>query len=538
MSTIQKSSLANREKVGETLSYQEEFVFWRLAYSFIHDHGYRVIQLFQNQKELWLEKLNQKGAPIIRLLCQDLNWGSTMQRDIELVAANGERIRKQVSRGNIHIVNIYSSTYPPVDEYEFRINKPFIFPESSRTSVSTVIMAREEYEGALNKLSDLMGKKVSFPIQGEYVPEEIDKVKNAALQLSAKRVEQERAIYNQGKPFLTYLLMAIQIAVFIFLEFHGGSKSTSTLIKYGAKYNPLILQGEWWRFITPIFLHIGFLHLAMNTLALYYLGTEVERLFGRARFLFIYLIAGFTASIASFLFSPQVSAGASGAIFGCFGALLYLTVIYPKQFFRTIGMNVIVLLVINLVFGFTAPGIDNAGHLGGLAGGFLATGIVHFPKRKKPLLQLLFLVATAAVIWFSLSYGFSGKAAARDENTVFMLAQEYVKKGDYQKAYKELDKLEKESDHPSAKVYFLLSYTEIKQGMLAEAKQHLEKTIRLEPGFHEAYYNLALISLDETDWNKAFEYAKKAAKLNPSNKDYSSLVKQINDHLQSTGGGI
>lgn len=117
--------------------------------------------------------------------------------------------------------------------------------------------------------------------------------------------------------------------------------------------------------MTPIVLHIGLLHLLMNTLALFYLGSAVERVYGNIRFLFIYLAAGFGGTLASFIFSPTLSAGASGAIFGCFGALLYFGLIYPSLFFRTMGFNILVVLGINLAFGFTIPGIDNAGHIGG-----------------------------------------------------------------------------------------------------------------------------------------------------------------------------
>ena len=113
-------------------------------------------------------------------------------------------------------------------------------------------------------------------------------------------------------------------SLFLFLmEVAGGSTNTATLIDFGAKVNWLILQGEWWRLFTPIVLHIGILHLSMNTLALYYIGMIVEKIYGNFRFLFIYLIAGFFGTLASLLFSPNISAGASGAIFGCFGALLY-----------------------------------------------------------------------------------------------------------------------------------------------------------------------------------------------------------------------
>src|SRR5690606_2824550 len=132
------------------------------------------------------------------------------------------------------------------------------------------------------------------------------------------------------------------------------------------KFNPLILEGEWWRFITPIFIHIGFLHLMMNTLALFYISGIVERIFGSIRFFIIYILAGISGTVASFIFNTHISAGASGAIFGCFGALLYFGYRHPNLFFRTMGVNVFFILGLNLAFGFTVSGVDNAGHIGGL----------------------------------------------------------------------------------------------------------------------------------------------------------------------------
>ncbi|MDQ0197301.1 rhomboid family intramembrane serine protease [Neobacillus ginsengisoli] len=391
------------------MNSSEEFIFWRLAYFFISDNGYRILQLFENQKELWLEKLENKKAPIVRLLLHNIDWSNSMQRDIEFTAANGERIRKQIGRREITVVNIYISEFPPVDEYEYRLEKPFIFPEGNKTSVSSFLLAKGIYETGFKSLSNRLEKEVLFPIKSESEPTEqnVETIKKEALEHAMLKARTERAVLANGKPFFTYIFMIIQVAVFFWLEKHGGSTNNSTLIKYGAKFNPLIYNGEWWRFFTPIFLHIGFLHLATNTLALYYLGAAVERIYGTIRFPFIYLFAGVSGVIASFLFSSNLSAGASGAIFGCLGALFYFGAIYPKLFFRTMGINLIVILVVNLAFDFSSSGIDNAGHLGGLAGGFLAAGMVHFPKRKKPLLQLLFLILSVAIVWGSLSYGFS-----------------------------------------------------------------------------------------------------------------------------------
>lgn len=510
---------------------REEFIFWRLAYFFISDHGYRIIQLFENQKELWLEKLENKKAPIVRVLLHNIDWSNSMQRDIELTASNGEKIRRQIRRGKLNVVNIYISEFPPVDEYEYRLEKPFLFPEGNKTTVSSYLIANGLYENGFQRLSNRLEMEVFIPVENEPTEQGVESIKKEALEHARTKVSVERAIFANGKPFFTYIFMIIQTSVFLWMEMHGGSTNTTTLINYGAKFNPLIFQGEWWRFITPIFIHIGLLHLASNTLSLFFLGVAVEKIYGNVRFPFIYLFAGVTGFIASFIFSSSISAGASGAIFGCLGALVYFGVIYPTLFFRTIGVNLIVILFINLVFDFSASGIDNAGHLGGIAGGFLAAGIVHFPKKKKPLLQLLFLVSSIAIVWGSLAYGYSSTVRAQDESSNLMLAQEYINQSNYDQAYNVLNKFVKVANKPSEKVYFLLSFAEIKKGLFPEAKTHLQKAIQLDPNFDQAYFNIALIYLDENNFKQAKVNAVKAAKLKPDEKKYSDLVNEINQHL-------
>ncbi|MDF2789165.1 MAG: serine protease of Rhomboid family [Neobacillus sp.] len=518
------------------LNSKEDYIYWRLAYFFISEQGYRIIQLFENQKELWLERLENKKAPIVRLLRQDLDWSNSMQRDIEFTASNGEKVRKQLGHGELSILNIYISQFPPVDEYEYRLERPFIFPQGNKTSVSSVLLTSDQYESGFKSLSTRLEREVSFPIHEEYSVEDVNAQKKATLDFAIQMEKKEKEIFTNGKPFFTYFFMIIQVAVFLLLELQGGSTNTSTLIKFGAKFNPYIFEGEWWRFITPIFLHIGFLHLAMNTLALYFLGPAVERIFGSVRFFLIYLFAGISGVIASFIFSPNISAGASGAIFGCFGALLYFALIYPKLFFRTMGSSVITVLVFNLIFGFTVSIVDNAGHLGGLAGGFLAAGILHFPKKKKPFLQLLFLLVSVAIIYGSLFYGFRHSATGGNESSTMMLAQEYIKQENCEQAYNVLTTYA-ESNKPSAEVYFALSFIEIKLGNLKEAKSHLLKVIELDPDLPEAYYNLALIYLEENDISNAKENAEKAAEIKPSQQEYTELAEELNRLLPSSDEG-
>ncbi len=516
--------------MGE-LNFKADYIFWRLAYFLISEQGYRIIQLFDNQKELWLEKVENKKVPIIRLLRVDLDWSNSMQRDIEFTAANGEKVRKQIGRGELSVVNIYISQFPPVDDYEYRLENPYVFPQAKKTIVGSVLLTSDQYELGLKVLSEKLEQEVSFPINNEYSEQEVESQKNVTLASAMQKAKKEKEIFTNGKPFFTYVFIVIQIIIFLVLELQGGSTNTSTLIKFGAKFNPYIYEGEWWRFITPIFLHIGFLHLAMNSLALYFLGPAVERIFGNARFLFIYLFAGVSGVIASFIFSPNISAGASGAIFGCFGALLYFALIYPKLFFRTMGSSVITVLIFNLIFGFTVSIVDNAGHLGGLAGGFLAAGIMHFPKKKKQILQLIFLFVSAAILYGSLVYGFQSSKTGGNESSTMMLAQEYIKQENYDQAYNVLTKYVENSSKISAEVYFALSFIEIKQGLLDDAKSHLLLVINMDPDLPEAYYNLALIYLEENDLLNAKEKAEKASGLKPDQQEYADLVQELNRML-------
>jgi rhomboid protease GluP len=520
------------------LSLKEEFIFWRLANFFISEQDYRIIQLFEEQNELWLEKLENKKAPIIRILHSRMDWSNNMQRDIEFTASNGEKIRNQLRRTELRIMNIYISPFPPVDDYQFRLDQPFVFPNGNKTSVSSILMAAGIYETGFTQLSEHIGRNISFPIEEDYAPEDITKIKGDTLGHAKKQAKEEQAVFSKQKPIFTYTFLAAQVIMFLWLTLHGGSTNTTTLIKYGAKVNPLIYEGQWWRFITPVFLHIGFLHLAMNSLALYYLGISVEKIFGNIRFLFIYLFAGITGFIASFLFSTNLSAGASGAIFGCFGALLYFGAVMPRLFSRTMGRNVIFVLILNLAFGFSSTGIDNAGHIGGLIGGFLAAGIVHLPKKKKLWLQLLFFLVSIAVVLGSLSYGFSNTKRAQDEGSSLIVAQDYISNHQYDQAYKILKESLDKTKNPTAQLYFQMSYVEMKKDMLSDAKPHLLKAIKLDPNFDEASYNLALLYMQENDLLSAKKYAEKAAKLKPNQKQYTDLVNEINVHIQSSGGGV
>jgi membrane associated rhomboid family serine protease len=150
---------------------------------------------------------------------------------------------------------------------------------------------------------------------------------------------------------------------------------SEVVLCYGAKDNTLILRGQYWRFLVPIFLHLNALHLILNMANFVFLGLFLERLCGHVRFTLIYLICGVVSYVASFYFSPNyISIGASGAIFGLIGA-------YGAHVFKhrqgTVAngfaaiLNLVVVVSLNLSIGFLIQGVDNAAHVGGLICGFI-----------------------------------------------------------------------------------------------------------------------------------------------------------------------
>jgi|TARA_B110000438_G_C15754324_1_gene624401 rhomboid protease GluP len=170
------------------------------------------------------------------------------------------------------------------------------------------------------------------------------------------------------------LLLLINLFYFLVLELNGGSDNWLTLVYWGAKEGVSISRGEYWRLLTPIFMHIGFFHLVSNTIALIIFGPIMEKVLGSYKFLIIYIIAGAWGNIASFLSSYAIGAGASGALFGLAGfyaAYLFINRGNLGDWGREALVGLGWIIGINLIFGFTMDGIDNSAHLGGLVSGWV-----------------------------------------------------------------------------------------------------------------------------------------------------------------------
>lgn len=182
----------------------------------------------------------------------------------------------------------------------------------------------------------------------------------------------------RSAPYVTYTIIAITVFFFLLQQasnfFPAGRGLEDSLMKINAK----IEAGELWRLLTPALLHGGLMHIVFNMYALFSFGVSLERYFGHGRFLLLYVLGAFAGNVASFVFSEANSLGASTAIFGLLAAegvfLLQNRKLFAGQFRSAIG-NIIFIAAINLFVIGSLPGIDNWGHIGGLIGGLIFTGL-------------------------------------------------------------------------------------------------------------------------------------------------------------------
>lgn len=394
----------------------EQLYMYQLAYKLVTEDNYDVLHFNVKANEIWLEKQTRKVSKVIRLIQRGFNWKNHLKTDIATVFQRVRAMNKYFVGKNIEIMNVYVTDDEPVDSWK-TLKKTMLMKEKKPVKMNVFYIMEEnvltEEDRLLHQLdaSNNLTNSLSAPSQGEtiqhYKQELAQKLrdKNARLQ----------QVFSFGKPRLIWVLIIINIIMFILLELNGGSINIETLITNGAKYNPAIVDGEWWRIVSSMFLHIGAIHLLMNMIAVYYLGTAVEKIYGSIRFIIIYFIAGIIGGLTSFAFNIHVAAGASGALFGLFGALLYFGVVYQNLFFQTMGKSLLIILLINLAFGFFVPQIDMGAHLGGLIGGFIGAALTSLPLKKTSSWwhQLLAIISLILLTFFLVWYGLDSHSTYR-----------------------------------------------------------------------------------------------------------------------------
>ncbi|UOR12311.1 rhomboid family intramembrane serine protease [Halobacillus amylolyticus] len=508
---------------------KQEYFFWKLAHDLVSHQDFEILHVNVDNSEVWLEKDKGGKVQVIRLFHGQFNWRNQLIRDLERVKLQMKQNKRLFRGKRLSLYCLYISEYPPVDEWE-NVKQNEL---TNHTQTAIHYLDDDHKMDRVNALYEELGLGMQVPdlsleINEHEAEVQVHYMKQLTAANQRKKKREGEALFTFGKPILTYVLLALNVLVYLFIEYKGSSTSITTLIEYGAKYNPAIVDGEWWRILSSMFLHIGTLHLLMNMLALYYLGTAVERIYGTLRFTSIYFLAGIFGGLASFMLNPQVAAGASGAIFGLFGALLYFGVHYKRLFFRTMGYNLIFVIGINLAFGILVPQVDNGAHMGGLLGGFIASAICNLPKKKQWGFQSLAAVAYTLAIVVMI---FLGIQQTDEESYALIQVQQSQELNEQQNFQKAIDLTNEALDKPGdfeAELLFNRSYAYTQTGQLNQAQKDLEQVIELDPEFAEAHYNLALIYRQMGKIDKSGRHADEAARLKPDNEQFQELNQSFN----------
>lgn len=194
---------------------------------------------------------------------------------------------------------------------------------------------------------------------------------------------------HKKRAYVNGAIIAANVLYFFFLELQGSTENDmGMMVHYGAMYAPAVVKGrEYYRLFTAVFMHFGFSHLLNNMIILFVLGDNMERALGKIKYLVFYITCGVGANIISMLinineYRHAVSAGASGAIFGVIGGLLYAVSVNRGQLEDLSSRQLILLIICSLYFGFTSAGVDNIAHVGGLVLGILLAAAMYRKPRR------------------------------------------------------------------------------------------------------------------------------------------------------------
>ena len=370
-----------------TIGKKDDIVM-KLIHYFVTEENYRPIIVNGVQNEIWLENL-ESDIPLIRININYIHNEEQYKYDIRKADSIRKTIKKKTYSMKMNMLNLLVDVRDEVPDIE------------SDKNIKTI---------KINKINDL--KKNSFI--NEYFPNFNTKVQTKKSnmtdmfemtdELNNKTVEEDKALAkvfrNNEKPIVTMILIFINVIVYLLslVDYNG-------ILNNFANYYLYVQNGEYYRLITSMFVHANILHLVSNMYALYVVGPIIEKYYGKGKFLLIYLGSGIIGSLFSVVLTNYASVGASGAIFGLFGALLYFGYKYRATLDGFLRSSIIPTLLVNLLLGFMIPGIDVSAHLGGLIGGLLfsyQTGVVNKEKTKDKINGLIIILILIAFLIFML----------------------------------------------------------------------------------------------------------------------------------------
>ena len=380
------------------LTDQMNEIVMKLLHYFITEQEYSPIILHGAQNEIWLENLNS-DYKIVRIVTNYIHNDEQLQYDILKTKQITKRIKRKTFSFSMNVMSIFLNIGDNVT----------IDSEEQVGNISCVrlkdINDIKNHHMLLEVFPDI-SKETNFKEEGM---ELFMKITNDIGKKNEQAAREAEDIFTPKKPIVTSALIILNVIVFIAMYVFGnGSTNSYTLFKFGAFSKLAILDGEYFRLITSAFLHIGITHLLCNMYSLYVIGPQLESFLGKTKFLIVYLFSALSGSLLSICFTDGVSAGASGALFGLLGSLLYFGYHYRIYLGSVMKSQIIPIIILNLLMGFFVGGVDNAAHIGGLIGGALITMALGVKYKSTTFEKINGWILTAIFLGFVIYAGFIG----------------------------------------------------------------------------------------------------------------------------------
>jgi len=355
-----------------TILNNKDEMIMSLVHYFVTEENYTPINVQGAKNEIWLENL-EAPYKIVRINSKYIHNNEQYNMDIFKMQFVMKQIKKKTLSFKMNALNICLDLGNSVD-----LNN-----EEENKKIDTVNITSLNDIKKNNFLSNVFPKIKTNSFKKT---NDLDKIITVTEDINKKTEAENKKFENIFKPkkiIITKLLIAINILMYV-LSLVISDNFTESLIILGANNRGLVLHGEFYRLITCAFLHGSVLHLFVNMYSLWIIGSQVENYIGKIKYLIIYLLSALMGSLFSIVFlENSLSVGASGAIFGLMGALLYFGYHYRLYLSNALTSQIIPIIVLNLALGFISSSIDNGAHIGGLIGGYLATMIVGLKYKSQ-----------------------------------------------------------------------------------------------------------------------------------------------------------
>ena len=349
----------------ELLLRKEDELVMKLLHYFITEKGYNPIILHGVQNEIWLENLNE-DYKIIRIVSNYIHNEEQFKYDIAKTNKIINKIKFKTLSFKLKSLSFFVNLGENVkiDEYKNNSNSDWADIKNFKDL----------------KKYDFIGKE--FPNifkENNYTEDGLQLFVKLTSEINQKNeVEAKRAddVFMKKFPLITYILIGLNVLMYLVTSFFSNNFvdiNGSVLYFFGAMYGDSVVDGQYYRLITSAFLHGSILHILFNMYVLYIIGAQLESFLGKAKYLIVYLFSAVAGNLLSMLFTTGLSVGASGAIFGLLGSLLYFGYHYRVYLGNVMRSQIIPLILINLLLGFMISNIDVAAHIGGLLGGLFIT---------------------------------------------------------------------------------------------------------------------------------------------------------------------